>query len=262
MIIYPVYGCWVWGGGWLADLGVNFGLGNGHVDFAGSSVVHMTGGVTGLAGALDPRPADRQVQQGRLAQRDPRPRRADGRARHADPGLRLVRVQPRQHPGGDRPADRLDRRLHHAGHRGRLPQLDPLHVGRLRQARPHDGAATACSPAPVAITAPCAFVDPVGAVIIGAIAGVLVIWSVLFVERMLKVDDPVGAISVHGVNGAWGCLCDRPVRQRRVRRRAGTAWRTAPTGLFYGGGVASSRPRRSACWPISSGSSAVASSAS
>ena len=52
MVIYPVYGCWVWGGGWLADLGVNFGIGNGHIDFAGSSVVHMTGGVTALAGAL------------------------------------------------------------------------------------------------------------------------------------------------------------------------------------------------------------------
>src|SRR5947209_7702752 len=52
MLIYPVYGAWVWGGGWLADLGANFGLGNGHCDFAGSSVVHMTGGVTALAGAL------------------------------------------------------------------------------------------------------------------------------------------------------------------------------------------------------------------
>ena len=81
MLIYPVYGCWVWGGGWLADLGVNFGLGNGHIDFAGSSVVHMTGGVTALAGAIDPRPADRQVQQGRLGQRHPRPQHPDGRAR-------------------------------------------------------------------------------------------------------------------------------------------------------------------------------------
>jgi len=57
MLLYPVYGAWVWGGGWLADLGVNFGLGNGHIDFAGSSAVHMTGGMAGLAGAwiLGPR---------------------------------------------------------------------------------------------------------------------------------------------------------------------------------------------------------------
>ena len=51
-VIYPIYANWVWGGGWLAELGANFGLGNGHVDFAGSSVVHMTGGVTALAGAM------------------------------------------------------------------------------------------------------------------------------------------------------------------------------------------------------------------
>ena len=59
--------------GWLANLGVNFGLGNGHVDFAGSSVVHMTGGMMALAGAIVLGPEDRQVQQGRLGQRDPRP---------------------------------------------------------------------------------------------------------------------------------------------------------------------------------------------
>jgi len=58
----------------------------------------------------------------------------------------------------------------------------------------------------VAITAPCAFVTPWAAVIIGGIAGVLVVYSVIFIERKLKIDDPVGASSVHGVNGAWGML--------------------------------------------------------
>ncbi|MBI3592298.1 MAG: ammonium transporter, partial [Nitrospirae bacterium] len=58
----------------------------------------------------------------------------------------------------------------------------------------------------VAITAPCAFVNSVSAVIIGAVAGVLLCMSVFFVERRLRIDDPVGAISVHGVNGAWGLL--------------------------------------------------------
>src|SRR5215510_14873623 len=52
MVLYPIYGNWVWGGGWLSALGVNAGLGHGYVDFAGSSVVHMTGGVTALAGTL------------------------------------------------------------------------------------------------------------------------------------------------------------------------------------------------------------------
>ena len=52
MVVYPLFGNWVWGGGWLATLGANFGLGHGHVDFAGSSVVHMVGGVAALAGAI------------------------------------------------------------------------------------------------------------------------------------------------------------------------------------------------------------------
>jgi len=58
----------------------------------------------------------------------------------------------------------------------------------------------------VAITAPCAFVNSVSAVFIGLVAGVLVVWAAVFVERTLKIDDPVGAIAVHGVNGAWGVL--------------------------------------------------------
>ena len=52
MFVYPIFGNWVWGGGWLSQLGVNFGLGHGHVDFAGSSVVHEVGGVAALAGAM------------------------------------------------------------------------------------------------------------------------------------------------------------------------------------------------------------------
>ena len=58
----------------------------------------------------------------------------------------------------------------------------------------------------VAITAPCAFVGPIGAVIIGIVAGFIVVGAIVFVERKLKVDDPVGAVSVHGVNGLWGLL--------------------------------------------------------
>jgi Amt family ammonium transporter len=89
----------------------------------------------------------------------------------------------------------------------------------------------------VAITAPSAFVDPVGAVTIGAVAGILVIWSVLFVEKVLKVDDPVGAVSVHGTCGAWGCLSIGLFANGQY----GAGWNgvanVAPTGLFYGGGL-------------------------
>ena len=70
----------------------------------------------------------------------------------------------------------------------------------------------------VAITAPCAFVDSWAAALIGAIAGVLVVFSVFFWERR-GIDDPVGAISVHGVNGLWGVISRGHLRQRQVRRR-------------------------------------------
>ena len=103
----------------------------------------------------------------------------------------------------------------------------------------------------VAITAPCAFVDPWAAAVIGVIAGVLVVESVCFFERKLKVDDPVGAISVHGVCGIFGVLSVGHLRQRQVRRRAGTAPSTAAKGvdrhpLRRRSGSASSAPRRSA----------------
>ena len=85
----------------------------------------------------------------------------------------------------------------------------------------------------VAITAPCAFVNSVSAVIIGAIAGVLVVESVLFIDRVLKIDDPVGAISVHGVNGAWGVLSLGLFADGAY----GDGWNGVPgtvKGLFYG----------------------------
>ena len=74
----------------------------------------------------------------------------------------------------------------------------------------------------VAITAPCATVSPFGSLIIGLIAGVLVVFSVLFIDRVLKIDDPVGAVSVHGVNGAFGTLA--------------VGLFNVDGGLFYGGG--------------------------
>ena len=88
----------------------------------------------------------------------------------------------------------------------------------------------------VAITAPCAFVNPVASVIIGTLAGLFVVWGVLFVEKVLKVDDPVGAVAVHGINGAWGCLSIGLFADGKY----GAGWNgvadKTPTGLFYGGG--------------------------
>ena len=77
----------------------------------------------------------------------------------------------------------------------------------------------------VAITAPSGFVNTVGAVIIGLIAGVLVCLSVEFVDRVMKVDDPVGAISVHGANGLWGVISVGLVRRRKEQLRRLLEWR-------------------------------------
>src|SRR5204863_8835412 len=85
----------------------------------------------------------------------------------------------------------------------------------------------------VAITAPCAFVTAAVAVLIGLVAGVLVVAAVLFVERVLKVDDPVGAVAVHGVNGAWGVISLGLFADGKY----GDGWNGVPgkvTGLFYG----------------------------
>ncbi len=110
---YCLYANWVWGGGFLAQGGINWGLGHGAVDFAGSGVVHGMGGIIGLAGALVDRPAHRQVPR-RQAAGDARPQRADGRARHVHPRVRLVRVQSGLDPGRHRPPHQLRGRQHHA----------------------------------------------------------------------------------------------------------------------------------------------------
>ena len=205
MIIYPVYGNWVWGGGWLAKLGANYGLGHGHVDFAGSSVVHMVGGVASLAGILVLGPRIGKYNK-------------DG----------SVNVLPAHNV----PMYMLGTLILAFGWFGFNPGSTlagtDLNIGRIAantMLASGAGALTATlymwlvfkKPDPsfmcngllaglVAITAPCAYVVPWAAVLIGGVAGVVVVLSCLFFERILKVDDPVGAISVHGVNGAWGVL--------------------------------------------------------
>ncbi len=93
LFLYPLFANWVWGGGWLSALGRNFGLGHGHVDFAGSSVVHMTGGVTALAGAIVIGPRLGKFRKDGDHRRDDGPQPADGRDGHVRPRVRLVRFQ-------------------------------------------------------------------------------------------------------------------------------------------------------------------------
>ncbi len=204
-VIYPVFANWVWGGGWLSTLGKYYGLGHGHVDFAGSSVVHLTGGVIALVGAkvLGPR-------VGKFT--------ASGR--------------PVAIPGHNLPMAVLGTFIlafgwfgFNAGSTlaGTDTRISVVAVNTMLASAA--GAVSTCAyvwgkwgkpdltmicngmlAGLVAITAPCAFVDAPAAILIGLVAGVLVVVSTLFVEGRLKVDDPVGAISVHGANGAWGIL--------------------------------------------------------
>ena len=205
MFLYPLYGNWVWGGGWLAQMGINFGLGHGHVDFAGSSVVHMTGGVTALAGAmvLGPRIGKfrRDGAIGALPGHN-LPMAMAGTLLLAfgwfgfNTGSTLAASDPRI---GVIAANTML-----ASAAGGLAAL--LYLWH-RYAKPD--VAMACNGllgGLVAITAPCAFVTPQAAVLIGAIAGLLVVAGVLMLERRFRIDDPVGAVAVHGVCGAWGAL--------------------------------------------------------
>ncbi len=204
-IVYPLFVNWVWGGGWLSQLGNNFGLGHGHLDFAGSSVVHMTGGVAALAGA--------KVLGPRLGKFRP-----DGTP-VAIPGHHIPMAvvgcfilafgwfgfnAGSTLAGGDLRIGVIATNTMLAG--GAAAFSSMLYMW-LRYGKPDISmSANGMLAGLVAVTAPCAFVTSVSAVIIGLIAGLLVCWSVFFFERVMKIDDPVGAISVHGVNGAWGVL--------------------------------------------------------
>lgn len=205
MLIYPIYGNWVWGGGWLAQLGSNFGLGHGAVDFAGSGVVHMVGGVTALAGAIVLGPRIGKYKK------DGTPNAIPGH--HIPMGIAGALILAFGwfgfNPGSTLAGTDLrigviatNTMLASAGGALSATIYMWLRFGKPDPTMAVNGLLAGL----VAITAPCAFVTAPSAVLIGLIAGVLVVLSVLFVDGVLKVDDPVGAVSVHGTCGAWGVL--------------------------------------------------------
>ena len=215
--IYPVFGSWAWGGlldggGWLESIGF--------VDFAGSTVVHSVGGWLALAGAL--------VLGPRLGKYD-----AKGKPK-AIPGHNISLAalgvfilwfgwfgfNPGSTTLGDGEIGRVAVTTNLAAAAGAIAALFTAWVISKKP----DGSMglNGALAGLVAITAPCYTVSGFGALVIGLIAGILVVLSVYFIDHILKVDDPVGAVSVHGVCGAWGTLS--------------CGLFNLDGGLFYGGG--------------------------
>jgi Amt family ammonium transporter len=232
-IIYPIYGNWVWGGGWLSALGKDFHLGHGHVDFAGSSVVHMTGGMLALVGAWLVGPRIGKYNR-------------DGSA-NAIPGHNIPMAvigtfilafgwfgfnAGSTLAGTDLRISVIAVNTMLASATGAIAST--LWMWLLRTKKPDPSMmCNGMLAGLVAITAPCAFVNSLAACFIGLVAGILVVEAVFFVENKLKLDDPVGAVSVHGVNGLWGCLSLGLFADGSY----GDGWNGVPgtvKGLFYG----------------------------
>ena len=232
MFVYPIFGNWVWGGGWLSQLGVNFHLGHGHVDFAGSSVVHLVGGVAALAGAIVIGPRIGKYGKDGTINTIPG---------HNIPMALLGTFILAFGWFGFNPGSTLagtDLRISivavNTMMAGTTATLAVLLIMYLKGQKPDPGMlANGLLAGLVAITAPCAFVNSIGAVVIGIIAGFLVYFGYNFIDRKLKIDDPVGAVAVHGINGAWGVLSLGLFADGSY----GDGWNGVPgtvKGLFYG----------------------------
>jgi Amt family ammonium transporter len=234
-VVYPIFGNWVWGGGWLAQLGTNFGIGHGHLDFAGSSVVHMQGGVLAFIFAWMIGPRYGKYNKNGTVNAMPA---------HSIPMALLGTFILAFGWFGFNPGSTLaatDLRISVvavntmlAGSAGAVAAT--LWMWWFKTKKPDPSMmANGMLAGLVAITAPCAFVSAGGSIVIGLVAGILVVEAVFFFDRR-HIDDPVGAVSVHGVNGAWGCLslglfADGTYGDG-LNGVAGTV-----TGLFYGGGA-------------------------
>ncbi len=236
-ITYPLYGNWAWGGGWTSQLGANYGLGHGYCDFAGSGVVHAVGGMTALAVGMIIGPRIGKYTK-------------DGKA-NPMPGHDMTMVlmgcfilafgwfgfNPGSTLGasgnGNLRIGSIAVNTMLAGCTGSIASL--LYMW-IRFGKPDASmAGNGLLAGLVAITAPSGFVNTVGAAIIGFFAGMLVCLSVEFIERVIRVDDPVGAISVHGTCGLWGVISVGLFADGTSNY--GGSWNGvngSVTGLFYG----------------------------
>ncbi len=234
---YPLFANWAWGGGWLSQLGVNAGLGKGYSDFAGSGVVHAVGGLTALAVAMIIGPRIGKYN------RDGSSNAIIGHDISAvligcfilafgwfgfNPGSTLGASAAGCLRIGSVAVNTML-----AGCTGTFGAI--LYMWWLKGKPDASMSGNGLLAGLVAITAPSGFVNPTGSAIIGFLAGVLVCLSVSFVENTLKIDDPVGAISVHGVCGLWGVLSVGLFADGTSNY--GGAWNGVSgsvTGLFYG----------------------------
>jgi len=218
LIIYPVFGSWAWGGlldggGWLEKLGF--------LDFAGSTVVHSVGGWLALAGAIVLGP-----RVGKYGA-DGKPKAIMG---HNIPLAALgvfilwfgwFGFNPGSTTTGDGSIGYIAVTTNLSAAAGAIAALlvSWVVLKKPDASMALNGALAGL----VAITAPCDGVSPMASIIIGLVGGTLVVFSVMFIDRVLKVDDPVGAVSVHGVCGLWGTLS--------------CGLFNMDSGLFYGGGL-------------------------
>jgi ammonium transporter, Amt family len=220
-LIYPVVGHWIWGGGWLAKLGM--------FDFAGSTVVHSTGGWMALVGAIMLGPRIGKYTKDKKALAIPG---------HSLPMAALgvfilwlgwFGFNPGSTMAADVSIAQIAMTTNLAAATGAIAAMVTswLIFKKPDVSMTLNGVLAGL----VAITAPCAFVSPVSAAIIGLLGGVAVVLAVILIDKV-GVDDPVGAVSVHGVCGALGTLC--------VGLFAEASYAPANTtgdGLFFGGGV-------------------------
>jgi len=234
---YPIFANWAWGAGWLSQLGSNLGLGHGYCDFAGSGVVHSVGGMTALAVAMIVGPRIGKYN------RDGSSNPIIGHDISAvligcfilafgwfgfNPGSTLGASA-----NGNLRIGSIAVNTMLAGCTGTFGAL--LYMWALKGKPDASMSGNGLLAGLVAITAPSGFVSPVNSCIIGLIAGVLVCVSCAFVENVLKVDDPVGAISVHGTNGLWGVLSVGLFADGTSNYGGGWNGVTGSvTGLFYG----------------------------
>ena len=250
-LYYPIFGAMTWGGGWLSQLGNSMDWGSGYTDFAGSGVVHAMGGTAALAGAIVLGP-----RIGKYA-KDGTPRALPG---HHIPMAMLGTFillfgwfgfnAASTFASSDPQFGLVAANTAIAGAFGAVIGMCWIWIrtGKPDPAMMANGMLAGL----VAITAPCAFVSPRDSAIIGIVAGVLVIEAVFFFDRKMKIDDPVGAISVHGVCGIWGVLCVGLFANGTYGIDAlapGVGWNGTTTnlnadgqaqgitGLFYGGGT-------------------------